>query len=623
MRLAKATALIAFLVTLAPPAEAGDLRGPDATPRPRIVNGVATQEHATTGALLGQFGFGLGAICSGTLIGCETFLTAAHCVCNGNSAATCGTPNPAAYRVYLQHGGVLGVGAIAVNPAYDFAVEGDVAVFTLTQPLAGIPPTPINTTGSPAYGSAGTIGGFGITSGTADDAGLKRAGAVTTASCAGSVPEPAHVCWSFQSPLGTPGTNSNTCNGDSGGPLFVDLGGGVVVAGVTSGGQSASCLPTDLSFDADVFENRTFIESVAGADLANTACGTLSQVGDAGTEVLAVEFAPLDGEGQRCRKEVMRHYARYADKRLKLRQRCHDKVQAGSLAPPCPDAKTAAAESKAAAAVDPFRMARRCSPVGVATSRAAGACAGASDVHDLAACILAAGDAAVAAMLDAEYADSPPGGALSTDEARCQAVIAKSLGAYAKGRIKVLTRCRANQDRGKVDVCPDEKTTAKLGALTAKLAPRIGKRCTDAQIASLDAAGGFGGGCAGATTAAGLAACERAAHDGEIDLLLALLDELSTTDTASVVVPNGTAALRVTLNGEDPVFGSPNDLDIYLKLGAPASRTSFDFRSIAGGVFESITVTDPTPGTWHVLVDPFAGTDVPFQLTITTFQPGP
>src|SRR2546430_15565762 len=85
-------------------------RGADAV-EPRIVNGVPTQQRPTTGVLLlrnASFSSFFG-ICSGTLIGCQHFVTAGHCVCNGGDFATCGTPNPADFAVYLQHVGLLAV----------------------------------------------------------------------------------------------------------------------------------------------------------------------------------------------------------------------------------------------------------------------------------------------------------------------------------------------------------------------------------------------------------------------------------------------------------------------------------------------------------------------------------
>src|SRR5262249_19043816 len=83
------------------------------------------------------------------------------------------------------------------------------------------------------------------------------------------------------------GTDSNTCNGDSGGPLFIDFGGGPTVAGTTSGGISATCLPDDFSYDANVFTYHSWLELQANGDLGATSCGSLPQVGAPNTAVFA------------------------------------------------------------------------------------------------------------------------------------------------------------------------------------------------------------------------------------------------------------------------------------------------------------------------------------------------
>ena len=53
--------------------------------RPQIVNGIVTSDLPSVGLLLDATD-GLG-VCTGTLIGCRTFVTAAHCVCPGDAAA--------------------------------------------------------------------------------------------------------------------------------------------------------------------------------------------------------------------------------------------------------------------------------------------------------------------------------------------------------------------------------------------------------------------------------------------------------------------------------------------------------------------------------------------------------
>jgi hypothetical protein len=246
----------------------------------QIVNGVPTTDYPATGALLdGPNGAAAPVLCSGTLIGCGKFLTAGHCVD--------GSLNPADYTVFLQHAGFFTVEAVARHPTYDFPV-GDVAVLTLGVPVTGIHPVRLETASAPAFGTAATIVGFGRT-GPGADFGIKRRGSVTMDACANGVSDTTSVCWTFAAPLGAPGGNANTCNADSGGPLFVDRGGALTIAGVTSGGTTATCLTTDHSYDANVFAYHQWIASQAGTDLGDTACGTVSRVGDAGATTSAFE----------------------------------------------------------------------------------------------------------------------------------------------------------------------------------------------------------------------------------------------------------------------------------------------------------------------------------------------
>jgi len=230
------------------------------------VNGVFEFGEPATGALLfGTTPETAALACTGTLIGCETFLTAAHCVCETDGPDCTGPrpPDPGSYHVYLQHAGFFEVTSIALRSDFAFPVA-DVAVLKLGRPVAGVTPAALNTLQTPPTGSAGRIVGFGRSGGSSEDYGLKRSGNVTTATCTGGVSNVTSVCWNFTNPVGPPGEDSGTCNGDSGGPLFVDLGAGPSLAGITSGGDSASCLAPDASFDANVFFYRSWIASEAG-----------------------------------------------------------------------------------------------------------------------------------------------------------------------------------------------------------------------------------------------------------------------------------------------------------------------------------------------------------------------
>jgi hypothetical protein len=277
-------------------------------PTPQIVNGLPSNDWPSVASLIGRSTGRV--VCTATLIGCSTALTAAHCVCEGGGpgpACPDGTHeiDPADYVLFLQHDEFLDIGSIEVHPSYAFGVRSDVALLVLSESTNGIRPSEINATQEVPFGTTGTLVGFGVTDGNGSDSGIKRVGTVTTGSCAGAgVPESTHVCWTFDDPIGPPGDDSNTCFGDSGGPLFADLGSGLEVAGVTSGGLASDCQPLDESFDADVYEDRTWMLDTGGADLGNPTCGTLPQVGDPGTTVFS-----FDGQLSAAAPEAFHSFA--------------------------------------------------------------------------------------------------------------------------------------------------------------------------------------------------------------------------------------------------------------------------------------------------------------------------
>src|SRR5262245_8120100 len=87
---------------------------------------------------------------------------------------------------------------------------------------------------------------------------------------------------------------------------------------------------------------------------------------------------------------------------------------------------------------------------------------------------------------------------------------------------------------------------------------------------------------------------------------------VSTQAAHSFTVPAGTKELRVALNA---ALGTPaNELDLYVKFGAPPTTTDFDCAPLLFGVLEFCAISDPTPGTWHVLVDNVSGGSVEYQV---------
>ncbi len=220
---------------------------PSETLTGKIANGEPSEDYPSVGQLLTDQG-----TCSGTLVGCQTFLTAAHCICgdpvtgeilNGKQCnARPDLLDPAGKRIFLQHAGLFEVASIAVHPRFQFRVRSDLAVLTLARPVTGIGTSRLDLVEKPAGRSPATIVGFGI-DGDGSLSGIKRVGAVTTSSCIG-VNNATHLCFTFDNPLGLPGSNSDTCQGDSGGPLFVNFGTSEVVAGVTSGGTARAATPS-------------------------------------------------------------------------------------------------------------------------------------------------------------------------------------------------------------------------------------------------------------------------------------------------------------------------------------------------------------------------------------------
>lgn len=224
---------------------------------PRIVNGTLTSSYASTGALLiyeDSAQAHVTGLCSGTLVGCRTFVTAAHCVCadadDFDACTQAGVTAAGRLRVFFQHAGFVQVDRVSISPDFRFGEAGDIAVLQLAEAVTGIEPSSINSLSKPEAGTTGTIVGFGRTINAAailSDAGVKREGKVTVSDCNRVVPNRTHVCWQYL------GADSSTCSGDSGGPLFIDFGDGLRLAGVTSGGSNGTCEAPDRSFDTDVF----------------------------------------------------------------------------------------------------------------------------------------------------------------------------------------------------------------------------------------------------------------------------------------------------------------------------------------------------------------------------------
>ena len=243
---------------------------------PKIHNGTKTNQYPFVAELLFKYSKNAAwqSICSATLISPTTLVTAAHCVCEdkGNSCqiGQTNSPNKDLYGVFLQNAGFFEVKSIAIPEEFSFPYH-DYAVINLVKPVQGIEAAKLSKNALP-IGTDATIVGYGLESnGSGEYTGLKRIGYMTTASCSErgvGLSDDAFVCWNSAPDVAT----ANTCNGDSGGALFYQENGSLILGGITSGGIG-QCDSTDFSFDTSVAAYRDEIIELSEMALSTATLG--------------------------------------------------------------------------------------------------------------------------------------------------------------------------------------------------------------------------------------------------------------------------------------------------------------------------------------------------------------
>jgi len=200
-----------------------------------IVNGTFDPGHPAVGVLASQ---GEG-ICTGTLVGTHTVLTAAHCVVQEDQPPYTLRPQ----QGFSHNGQAYPIPAVSVvyHPAYDGKIfDNDVAVVRLSQDLP-IPPVLVAKT-APTVGEKIEIVGYGVTSDDANDFGTKRRASNTI----GQVGPTQYIFY------GASGNIGSQCYGDSGGPSFAVRGGKELQIGVHSWGPG-TCGTAEHDARADAF----------------------------------------------------------------------------------------------------------------------------------------------------------------------------------------------------------------------------------------------------------------------------------------------------------------------------------------------------------------------------------
>ncbi|MFM9959747.1 MAG: trypsin-like serine protease [Planctomycetaceae bacterium] len=243
----------------------------------RIINGTATSAYPAVG-LIGADG---DHFCSGTLIAPQYVLTAGHCaegVADTAGQFTVGGRTYLTERVFVHPGYTGDVGSDSSD---------DIALYKLREAVVGIAPLPIFR-GTPQVGQLLTLVGFGGggtgNTGSNGDFGTKRVGTTPIDEVSRTL-----ISWNFDN-----NTESNTAPGDSGGPAFVTVNGVQFIAGVTSGGDSATAGIGDHSFDTRVDAYASWIDSIVGtasalptlsivATDANAAETLITQAANSGT----------------------------------------------------------------------------------------------------------------------------------------------------------------------------------------------------------------------------------------------------------------------------------------------------------------------------------------------------
>lgn len=189
-------------------------------------------------------------ICTGTMISATSVLTAHHCF----------TPTQIDGFPVIGHGIVISEVAnakffaaskVTTAPNYVLSnnrIFNDVAIMSLAS-APGTAILPVLTSSSPSKGETGFVYGYGRRAeGTAVDANSDFSTLESGKMELQDVTDN-HIFVIYD------GSNSNVCNGDSGGPIIVERNGQPAIVGVVSQGTTVGCVPNDITTFSNLQSN--------------------------------------------------------------------------------------------------------------------------------------------------------------------------------------------------------------------------------------------------------------------------------------------------------------------------------------------------------------------------------